>query len=157
MLTLGNQPIELRAFRPNPDNGAVDHVFAACDRPTIVYGQKGQIHYSNVNLRDVSAMNLFNCQSYPGSMVFFSEGREIIIGSIDRVQKLHIKTIRTRDCPRRICHQPEKECFGVLSVTTKKHLLSASNIMEEDTSFLKVYEHQSMECRSRLSKILCYV
>lgn len=38
----------------------------------------------------------------------------LMIGNIDDIQKLHIKSIYLQEMPRRICHQPETHSFGVL-------------------------------------------
>jgi DNA damage-binding protein 1 len=46
-LSLATQPILLNTFRANGQT----HVFAASDRPTVIYSNKKKLLYSNVNLK----------------------------------------------------------------------------------------------------------
>ena len=38
------------------------------------------------------------------------------LGTIDEIQKLHIRTIRLRETPRRITYQEQTQTFGVISM-----------------------------------------
>ncbi len=49
-LSLGSKPITLKTFQSN----GVDHVFAASDRPTVIYSSNKKLLYSNVNENEVS-------------------------------------------------------------------------------------------------------
>lgn len=49
-ICLGTKPIMLRSFRSN----GVSHVFAASDRPTVIYSSNKKLLYSNVNENEVS-------------------------------------------------------------------------------------------------------
>lgn len=44
-VSLGTKPITLRSFR----SGGARHVFAASDRPTVIYSANKKLLYSNVN------------------------------------------------------------------------------------------------------------
>lgn len=55
-LSLGSKPITLKTFQSN----GVDHVFAASDRPTVIYSSNKKLLYSNVNENEVT----FCRQSY---------------------------------------------------------------------------------------------
>ena len=59
-VTLGLQPIELTPFR----NGGVMHVFASCDRPTVISSSHQKLLFANVNLPEVIANVNISCQSY---------------------------------------------------------------------------------------------
>lgn len=48
-LSLGSKPITLKTFQSN----GVDHVFAASDRPTVIYSSNKKLLYSNVNENEV--------------------------------------------------------------------------------------------------------
>lgn len=50
-IQLGTKPIQLRTFAA----GGVSYVFAACDRPTIIYSQARKLVYSNLNEGEVRA------------------------------------------------------------------------------------------------------
>ena len=107
-LSLGSQPISLRPFRSR----ATTHVFAASDRPTVVYSSNKKLLYSNVNLREVNHMCSFNSESFPDSLAVASDSA-LTIGTIDDIQKLHIRTVPLGEQPRRIAHQPATRTFAV--------------------------------------------
>jgi hypothetical protein len=48
-ICLGTKPIMLRSFRSNGQS----HVFAASDRPTVIYSANKKLLYSNVNENEV--------------------------------------------------------------------------------------------------------
>ena len=48
-MSLGTKPITLRRFR----SGGEGHVFAASDRPTVIYSANKKLLYSNVNEDEV--------------------------------------------------------------------------------------------------------
>jgi DNA damage-binding protein 1 len=49
-ISLGTQPISLKTFKSKSST----HVFAASDRPTVIYSSNQKLLYSNVNLKEVS-------------------------------------------------------------------------------------------------------
>ncbi len=67
-ISLGTQPIALRTFRSKN----ATHVFAASDRPTVIYSNNKKLLYSNVNLKEVNHMCPFNSASFPDRLVFYS-------------------------------------------------------------------------------------
>lgn len=60
-VSLGTQPITLRTFSSKDTT----HVFAASDRPTVIYSSNKKLLYSNVNLKEVSHMCPFNSAAFP--------------------------------------------------------------------------------------------
>ncbi|MED6122642.1 DNA damage-binding protein 1a [Stylosanthes scabra] len=93
-VSLGTQPITLRTF----SSKNTTHVFAASDRPTVIYySSNKKLLYSNVNLKEVSHMCLFNSAAFPdrylGLCLAIDKEAELTIGTIDDIQKLHIHSI----------------------------------------------------------------
>lgn len=66
-VSLGTQPITLRTFASKNTT----HVFAASDRPTVIYSSNKKLLYSNVNLKEVSHMCPFNSAAFPDRYVVF--------------------------------------------------------------------------------------
>ena len=66
-VSLGTQPITLRTF----SSKNATHVFAASDRPTVIYSSNKKLLYSNVNLKEVSHMCPFNSAAFPDRYVLF--------------------------------------------------------------------------------------
>ncbi|CAL5227828.1 g10856 [Coccomyxa viridis] len=113
-ICLGTKPIMLRSFRSN----GVSHVFAASDRPTVIYSSNKKLHYSNVNEDEVNFMSSFNSSSFPDSLALSKEA-SMSIGSIDEIQKLHIRTVPLGEQPRRLAHQEPSRTFAVLTSPTQ--------------------------------------
>ncbi|CAI0545440.1 unnamed protein product [Linum tenue] len=133
-VSLGTQPITLRTF----SSKNATHVFAASDRPTVIYSSNKKLLYSNVNLKEVSHMCPFNSAAFPDSLAIAKEG-ELTIGTIDEIQKLHIRSIPLGEHARRICHQEQSRTFAICSL---KHQTSAE---ESETHFVRLLDDQTFE------------
>lgn len=105
---LGTKPVVLRSFR----SGGARHVFAACDRPTVIYAAGKKLMFSNVNDDDINVMTSFNSAAFPDSLAVVKED-SLSIGTIDEVQKLHIQTVPLGEQPRRIAHQGSSRTYAV--------------------------------------------
>ncbi len=110
-VTLGTQPIVLRKFKTR----STTNVFACSDRPTVIYSSTQKLVFSNVNLREVKHMCPLNAQAYPDSLALATDST-VTIGTIDEIQKLHIRTIRLKETPRRITYQEQTQTFGVITM-----------------------------------------
>ncbi|XP_048584985.1 DNA damage-binding protein 1 [Nematostella vectensis] len=110
-VTLGTQPTMLRTFK----SLSTVNVFACSDRPTVIYSSNHKLVFSNVNLKEVNFMCPLNSQGYPDSLALANDG-SLTIGTIDEIQKLHIRTVPLGESPRRIAYQEATQTFGVISV-----------------------------------------
>ena len=59
-------------------------------------------------------MTPFNSSSFPDSLAIAKEA-VLTIGSIDEVQKLHIRSVPLGEQPRRLTHQEPSRSFVVLT------------------------------------------
>ncbi|KAJ1386149.1 WD40/YVTN repeat-like-containing domain superfamily [Sesbania bispinosa] len=134
-VSLGTQPITLRTF----SSKNTTHVFAASDRPTVIYSSNKKLLYSNVNLKEVSHMCPFNSAAFPDSLAIAKEG-ELTIGTIDDIQKLHIRSIPLGEHARRICHQEQSRTFAICSL--KYNPTSAE---ESEMHFVRLLDDQTFE------------
>ena len=99
-VTLGTQPTVLRPFRSQ----STVNVFACSDRPTVIYSSNHKLVFSNVNLKEVTHMCPLNAEAYPDSLALATDS-SVTIGTIDEIQKLHIRTVPLGESPRRIAYQ----------------------------------------------------
>ncbi|XP_078433681.1 DNA damage-binding protein 1a-like [Wolffia australiana] len=134
-VSLGTQPITLRTFA---SKGAT-HVFAASDRPTVIYSSNKKLLYSNVNLKEVSHMCPFNSAAFPDSLAIAKEG-ELSIGTIDDIQKLHIRSIPLGEHARRICHQEQSRTFAICSV---KQIQTSTD--DTEMNFVRLLDDQTFD------------
>ena len=108
-LSLGSQPISLQTFKSH----STTSVFAASDRPTVIYSNNKKLIYSNVNVQEVLHACPLSCNAFPDALALASE-EELTIGGIDDIQKLHIRSIPLGAQPRRIAYQPETKTYAVV-------------------------------------------
>ena len=135
-VSLGTQPMTLELFTTNGSY----HVFAGSDRPTVIYSSNKKLLYSNVNLREVSHMSPFNSEAFPECLAFIQD-ETMIIGTIDQIQKLHIRTIPLGEQPRRICHQKSTHTFAVCTVSTDFE----STKDENEVNYVRLIDDQMFE------------
>ncbi|CAH1759117.1 8184_t:CDS:10 [Entrophospora sp. SA101] len=136
-LSLGTQPIILIPFISNGKN----HVFAASDRPTIIYSDNNKLLYSSVNTKDVTYMCPFRPDSESTSLVITHEDG-LTIGTIDEIQKLHIRTISLNEMPRRIAHQESTNTIGLLTAKTTTRFFTGEKTTEP---YFKIMDDQTLE------------
>ncbi|EEC79792.1 hypothetical protein OsI_21216 [Oryza sativa Indica Group] len=133
-VSLGTQPISLRTF----SSKGTTHVFASSDRPTVIYSSNKKLLYSNVNLKEVNHMCPFNTAAIPDSLAIAKEG-ELSIGTIDDIQKLHIRTIPLNE---------QHVAFAIRNVQDTSVLQLQHNqtsIEESETHFVRLLDHQTFE------------
>lgn len=112
-VTLGTQPTILKTFR----SLSTTNVFACSDRPTVIYSSNHKLVFSNVNLKEVNHMCSLNAEAYPDSLALATKN-SVILGTIDEIQKLHIRTVPLGEAPRRIAYQESSQTFGVITMRT---------------------------------------
>lgn len=108
---LGTQPTQLKIFKTNSSA----NIFACSDRPTVIYSSNNKLVFSNVNLKEVNHMCTLNSTGYPDSLILTNDS-QLLIGQIDQIQKLHIRSIPLGETPRRIAYQESTQTFGVLTM-----------------------------------------
>ncbi len=73
---------------------------------------------SHASLLQVNFMSSFNSSSFPDSLALSKEA-SMSIGSIDEIQKLHIRTVPLGEQPRRLAHQEPSRTFALLTSPTQ--------------------------------------
>ncbi|XP_052756442.1 DNA damage-binding protein 1 [Galleria mellonella] len=114
-VTLGTQPTVLRSFR----SLSTTNIFACSDRPTVIFSSNHKLVFSNVNLKEVTHMCSLNALAYPDSLALATDST-VTIGTIDEIQKLHIRTVPLGETPRRIAYQEASQTFGLLTMRVDK-------------------------------------
>jgi len=111
-ISIGTQPAALNVFYSR----GTAHVFAACDRPTVIYAASGggKLLCSNVNLREVTRVAGFDSEAFPDCLALATEDL-LVIGAVDDIQKLHIRSIPLGEQPHRIAHFESAHVFAVLT------------------------------------------
>jgi len=109
-IVLGTHPISFNCF----SNSGQHFVFATCDRPTIIYAKNGKLLYSVVNTQEVTSMTPFHCELFPESLSLATEDG-LVIGNVNKIQKIQITTIPLGEAPKRISHNESMNTYCVLT------------------------------------------
>lgn len=128
-VTLGTQPTVLRTFR----SLSTTNVFACSDRPTVIYSSNHKLVFSNVNLKEVNHMCSLNAESYADSLALATDST-VTIGTIDEIQKLHIRTVPLGESPRRITYQESSQTFGVITMRVDMQENSGVSVVRQSAS-----------------------
>jgi len=110
-ILLATHPMTLRRFESNQ---AV-HVFAASDRPTVVSSSNRKLFFSNVNVKEVNQMCPFHAAAFPDALVLATENT-LTFGTVDAIQKLHIRTIPLNAMGRRLAHMVLRPLSALFSL-----------------------------------------
>ncbi|CAL8352416.1 unnamed protein product [Merluccius merluccius] len=154
-VTLGTQPTVLRTFR----SLSTSNVFACSDRPTVIYSSNHKLVFSNVNLKEVNYMCPLNSEGYPDSLAL-ANNSTLTIGTIDEIQKLHIRTVPLYESPRRICYQ--EVSHKLFPSSTSPHETSFGEEVEvhsllvvDQHTFEVLHAHQFLPSEYALSMVSC--
>lgn len=114
---LGTRPITFTRFHSGASNELC--VFASCDRPTVIYIRNGKILFSMLDIQteEVTNMASFHSELFPDCLALTSDN-SLLIGTVEDIQKMHVRTIPLEEGPRRIAYSPEHGVYAVLSEKT---------------------------------------
>ncbi|KAL7062814.1 hypothetical protein AAHC03_01676 [Spirometra sp. Aus1] len=90
-----------------------NNVFVCSNHPCIVYSVKNKLVFANVNLKEVGWMCPLNGSYYKDCICLVTPGG-LILGSVDEIQKLHVRSIPLEETPRRLALQSETGSLGVI-------------------------------------------
>lgn len=136
-MQLGTKPVTLRRFHV----GARLNVFAASDRPSVIYSVKKKLLYSAVNTDEVLFMTAFHCPGYPNCLALAKAGA-LVIGNIDEIQKLHVRSVALHEQPRRIAfHEPS----GTLAVATLEYRPAREDAGERQLAWLRLLSASGLD------------
>lgn len=137
-ISLGTKPITLKLFHNN------ENIFACGDRPTVIYvnteAQYKKLNFSNVNLKQVISM----C-SFGNSLVFVTEDHQLMIGTMDQIQKLHVRSVALHQQLRRIAY---------CTATNRYVVATMNNVQLLDGSTYEVLYEVSLEQNEQVSSLL---
>ncbi|VDO14796.1 unnamed protein product [Rodentolepis nana] len=127
------------------------YVFLCSNRPYIIYENRHKLVFANVNIKDISYMaplnnsqpNQANARGWgpviSGSRICMITPKGVTIGSVDCLQKLHVRKIPIYETPRRIVLQEDTSSIGVLTmrqevVSGEGHIMSLLPSASSDKS-----------------------
>ena len=135
-LSLGTHPIMLFPFTYKEQS----NVFACSDRPTVIYPSNKKLLYSTVNLKSVNYMTSFDTPGFPDGLALATD-TSLIIGAMEQIQKLHVRTVPLNEMPRRIAYQESSKTY---CATTVRYDVD-DNGDEVELNLVRLFDEQTFE------------
>ena len=137
-ITLGTRQIHLTSFQANTSKQPM--VLASSDRPCLIHYDGKKLCFSPINLKHVDRMCSFQSSVYRGAMLIVNQ-QGFIIGTVDDIQKLHVRKIPLGEQARRICYDENSGTFGIITI---KDQASDPNF-DFEQYFFRVLDAQTFE------------
>lgn len=121
--SVGTRPPSLHRVR----NKNSQHLFVCSDRPVIIFSSSKKLVFSNVNVKVVNTVCSLSSSAYRDCLVI-SDGAAMVFGTVDDIQKIHVRSIPMGESVVRIAHQKSTGTYGVCSarVESKEDRVYAS-------------------------------
>lgn len=118
--SLGTHPLLLRSF---VTSRGLHAVFAACDRPTVLFAEGTRLTYSAVKHRDIVDVAQLSTSStanggFEGQCLVFAMATELRLTQLGAIQKLDVRTVPLgMDNPLAIAQSAARKALGVATWT----------------------------------------
>ncbi|PIC34544.1 hypothetical protein B9Z55_014161 [Caenorhabditis nigoni] len=134
--SVGTRPPSLHRVR----NKNRQHLFVCSDRPVIIFSANKKLVFSNVNVKVVNTVCSLSSTSYRDCLVI-SDGNSMVFGTVDDIQKIHIRSIPMGESVMRIAYQKSTGTYGVCSSrseTKPDRVYASKNALASSQSRAKI-------------------
>ncbi|KAA0197716.1 DNA damage-binding protein 1 [Fasciolopsis buskii] len=90
------------------------NVFVCSNHPCVIYSIKNKLIFANLNLKEVNYMTPLNGAYYSDCIALVTPSA-LVIGSVDEIQNLHIRTLPLEETPKRLAYQSETGSLGLIT------------------------------------------
>jgi DNA damage-binding protein 1 len=139
---LGTKPTTLTICHQT-DSSSI--LFACSDHPTVISSSNNKLVFSSVNLREIVCMCSFNSKYYGSSLTLVTD-MGVILGRIDDIQKLHVRSLSLGESVRRIDFNPEEKIYIIL--TQYMDIYQTENLTP-----ISKQAHQKLDCITKIKSI----
>ncbi|CAF3984446.1 unnamed protein product, partial [Adineta steineri] len=155
-VSLGTKPTTLTVCQrtdlsPNSTSSSNDPstqrtvLFACSDRPSVISSSNTKLVFSAVNLREIVCMCSFHSEYYGASLTLVTD-MGLILGRIDDIQKLHVRSLVLGEPARRIAFMEEEKAYIIL--TQYMDIFRTDNITP-----ISKQAHQKIDCTTTIKNI----
>lgn len=120
-------------------------LFACSDHPSVISSSNSKLVFSSVNLREIVCMCSFNSEYYGPSLTLVTDVG-VILGRIDDIQKLHVRSLPLGESVRRINYMEEEKVYVIL--TENKELFQTDTIVP-----ISKQAFQKIDCPTKIKRI----
>ncbi|CAF0914954.1 unnamed protein product [Adineta steineri] len=120
-------------------------LFACSDHPSVISLSNNKIVFSSVNLHEIVCICSFNSEYYGSSLTLVTD-MGVILGRIDDIQKLHVRSLVLGESVQRIVFMDEEKIYIIL--TQYMDVYKSDSIV----SICK-QAHQKIDCTTKIKGI----
>ena len=120
-------------------------LFACSDHPSVISLSNNKIVFSSVNLREIVCMCSFNSEYYGSSLTLVTD-MGVILGQIDDIQKLHVRSLVLGESVRRMAFMNEEKSYAIL--TQYMNTYQTDNIVP-----ISKQAYQKIDCTTKIKTI----
>lgn len=120
-------------------------LFACSDRPTVISSSNTKLLFSAVNLREIVCMCSFHSEFYGPSLTLVTDAG-LILGRIDDIQKLHVRSLALGEPARRIAFLEEEKAYVILTQYIDTYQTDAATTISKQA-------HQKIDCSTKIKQI----
>jgi DNA damage-binding protein 1 len=120
-------------------------LFACSDRPSVISSSNTKLVFSAVNLREIVCMCSFHSEFYGPSLTLVTD-MGVILGRIDDIQKLHVRSLVLGEPARRITFMEDEKAYIIL--TQFIDIFQTDNIIP-----ISKQAHQKIDCTTAIKNI----
>lgn len=120
-------------------------LFACSDRPTVISSSNTKLLFSAVNLREIVCMCSFHSEFYGPSLTLVTDAG-LILGRIDDIQKLHVRSLRLGEPARRIAFLEEEKAYVILTQYLDMYQTDSMTTISKQA-------HQKIDCPTTIKQI----
>ncbi|CAF3053605.1 unnamed protein product, partial [Rotaria sp. Silwood2] len=120
-------------------------LFACSDRPSVISSSNTKLVFSAVNLREIVCMCSFHSEFYGASLTLVTD-MGVILGRIDDIQKLHVRSLALGEPARRIAFMEDEKAYIIL--TQYIDMYQTDNITP-----ISKQAHQKIDCPTKIKSL----
>jgi DNA damage-binding protein 1 len=120
-------------------------LFACSDHPSVISSSNNKIIFSSVNLREIVCMCSFNSEYYGSSLTLVTD-MGVLLGRIDDIQKLHVRSLILGESARRIAFMDEEKAYIIL--TQYMDVYQTDSIVP-----ISKQAHEKIDCTTKIKTI----
>ncbi|CAF3432385.1 unnamed protein product [Rotaria sp. Silwood1] len=146
---LGTKPTTLTICQHTDLSSTINNsrtvLFACSDHPSVISSTNNKLVFSSVNLREIVCMCSFNSEYYGPSLTLVTD-MGVILGRIDDIQKLHVRSLVLGESVKRIAYMDEEKIYIILT--------QYMNSYQTDTIVpISKQAYQKIDCTTKIEKI----
>ena len=120
-------------------------LFACSDHPSVISSSNNKLVFSSVNLREIVCMCSLNSEYYGSSLTLVTD-MGVLLGRIEDIQKLHVRSLALGESAKRIAFMEQEKVFIILTQYLKDY-------QTEKMIPISKQAHRKIDCSTKIKTI----